>query len=92
VSQLVLRLVQRNLLLLERSFRQLTLSDVRYRANELNSTPLIFGRRMTHHPEVFNGSIKHQQSLFIVKVLPFIGNAINEFSHHASVFRVRSIE
>jgi hypothetical protein len=92
VSQLGLRLVLRSLLLPERSLRQLTLSDVRYRANEFNFTALICGRGMAHHPEVFHGSINHEQSLFIVKVLPFIGKAINEFSHHASVFRVRSLK
>src|ERR1700740_399431 len=92
MSQFGLRFARRDLLLFQGFFGKLLRSDIRHRTNELNSAGLLFGRRMAHNPQIFDGSIRHQQAMLKVEILSFIGNAINEFPDHASICWMSSME
>ena len=65
--------------LLQIGFRPLALGDVRHRSDELKAARLV-RRGMADDPDVFDGSIGHQQPMFKIEFLPLAGNALDRLA------------
>ena len=47
---------------------------------------------MSHHMDVFEGAIRHQQSMFNIKIVPLLRRALEGLLHAGHVIRVGSCE
>src|ERR1700738_2442408 len=47
---------------------------------------------MSHHMDIFDGTIWHHQAIFMLKILSILRRALNCLSHRGSVFRMNPLE
>src|SRR5229473_6706547 len=64
----------------QRFFRTLTVADVHYRPNKLDFARLI-SFSMSHNVDMFDGTIRHHQAIFMLKILSILRRAIDGLSH-----------
>src|SRR5258705_4291445 len=86
-----LRLSQVTLTPPQRLFRSLALGGVHNRSNKLDFTRLI-SFSMSHNMDIFDGTIRHQQALLKIKILPVPRRANDCLFHQGRVFRMNPLE
>src|SRR5882762_9842752 len=75
----------------QRLFRLLVPGGVHHRSNKLEFSRLI-SFSMSHNVDMFDGTIRHQQSVFKIKVLSILGRALDYLFHKGCVFRMEPLE
>src|SRR5208283_67252 len=68
----------------------LALGDVRYRPHEFQVIRFAERRRMTHNANVLHRTIRHQQPVFKIKVLPLPERSLGYLLDQRPIFRVSS--
>ncbi len=72
-------------------FRPLCRGDVHDGSNKLDAARfLAYG--MSHYMDIFDGTIRHHQAIFMIKILPILGRALDGLFHEGRVFRVNPLE
>jgi hypothetical protein len=72
-------------------FCLLTLCDVHHRSNKLDAARFIsYG--MSHDVDIFEGTIRHQQATFMVKIFAILRRALDYLFHQGRVFRMNPLE
>src|SRR5882762_3577246 len=75
----------------QRFFRPLCCSDVHHRSNKLDAARYIV-QGMSHNVDIFDGTIRHQQTMFKIKILPTLRRAPDGLSHEGCVFRMNPLD
>src|ERR1700676_4827393 len=72
-------------------FRMLTVADVHYRSDKLNAAGCI-AQGMSHNMDIFDGTIRHHQAIFMLKILPVLRRTLNRLLHQGRVVRMNPLE
>src|SRR6266436_1976607 len=75
----------------QRFFRPLVLGRIHHRSDILEFARLI-SLSMSHNVDMFDGTIRHQQAMFKIKILPILRRSPDGLSHEGCVFRMNSLE
>src|SRR6266850_5867137 len=75
----------------QRLFRLLVPGGVHHRSNKLEFSRLI-AFSMSHNVDMFDGTIRHQQPMFKIEVLPILRRALDYLFHKGRVFRMEPLE
>src|SRR3989442_8816161 len=86
-----LRLRQVTLASPQRLFHPLALGGVHHRSNKLKFSRFI-SFSMSHNMEMFDGGIRHQPSIFKIKILPLLRRALDYVLYLGSVFGMNALE
>src|SRR5213593_3874389 len=86
-----LRLRQVTLASPQRLFHPLALGGVHHRSNKLKFSRFI-SFSMSHNVEMFDGGIRHQPSIFKIKILPLLRRALDYVFYLGSVFGMNALE
>src|SRR5260370_26273602 len=68
-------------------FRRLGYGDVHDRSNKLDTAQFIAGR-MSHNMDMFYGTIRHQQSIFVIKILRVPRSPLDCLVHERDIVRM----
>ncbi len=47
---------------------------------------------MSHHMDMFDGTIRHHQATFMLKIRPILRRAVDRLSHQGRVFLMNPLE
>src|SRR5207253_7059874 len=61
----------------QRFFRKLTVANVHYCSNKLEFARFI-SFSASHNVDMFHRAIRHQQAMLKIKILPFLGRALDD--------------
>src|ERR1700676_2681627 len=86
-----LRLKQRFFTAAQLFLRALALGGVHHRSNKLELTRLI-SFSMSHNVDMFDRTIRHNQAIFMLKVLSILRRTLDGLSHQGHVFRMDPLE
>src|ERR1700733_1424955 len=75
----------------QRFFHMLVSRDVHHRSNKFDAVRFIV-KSMSHHMDVFDGTIRHQQAMFKIKILPMLRRPFDCLLHEPRVFRMNPLE
>src|SRR5258706_5109362 len=72
-------------------FRSFALGDVHHRPYELDAVRFI-AYDMSNNMEMFDGTIRHPQTIFMLKILAILRRAFDRLFHEGRVLRMNPLE
>src|SRR5258706_9881182 len=75
----------------QRLFRPLALGGIHHRPDKLESARLV-SLGTSHNMDMFDGTIRHQQPMLKIKILPILRRAFDRLFHLSRVFGMNALE